>query len=148
MNFSRLFFLMALFSAGCADRNYAPSVKIDRPDEKVGTCQATFSSGLCVSMSWEKVPTESDFGAFTFQTLRANPEHNSASAEDPANSVAVVLWMPSMGHGSSPVFVEKLGIGSYRATQVFFTMRGDWEIRFQLKDQNGVHDQASIPLIF
>lgn len=140
--------LTLLLVLGCAEKKYAQTSGFGGGQEKAGTCPASFSAGLCISMKWERVPTESEFGAFLFQTYRLNPQDNSVSLEDPQDAPAVVLWMPSMGHGSSPVTVERVAAGTYRASQVFFTMRGDWEIRFQLKDKNGVRDQAVIPLIF
>jgi hypothetical protein len=67
---------------------------------------------------------------------------------DIEGEVAVVLWMPSMGHGSSPVSVAKIDVGTYRASQVFFTMPGDWEIRIQRLVNGAVVEQAVIALRF
>lgn len=141
-------FLILLLSFGCAEKKYAKDSGFDGGQEKAGACPAKFSSGLCVSMKWEKNPTESEFGSFVFQTYQVNSADNSVILSDPEYAAAIVLWMPDMGHGSSPVTVERVSLGTYRASQVFFTMRGDWEIRFQLKDRNGVRDQALIRFIF
>ena len=73
-----------------------------------------------------------------------NPENHQPV--DLNDSVEVALWMPSMGHGSSPVTVERLDTGTYRASEVFFTMKGDWEIRIQLKEGDEVRDQAIVPI--
>lgn len=81
-----------------------------------------------------------------FKTGRANLVDGSFLAEDPYLELAVVLWMPSMGHGSSPVTIERLDRGTYRVSEVFFTMAGDWEIRVQLKAGNDVKSEAILPL--
>ncbi len=49
------------------------------------------------------------------------------------DDVSVLLWMPSMGHGSAPVKLDKLGPAQFRVTNVYFIMPGDWEIRLSLK---------------
>ena len=54
----------------------------------------------------------------------------------------LILWMPSMGHGSSPTRVERLDTGTYRASEVFFVMPGEWELKFEASDAG----QAVIPL--
>lgn len=46
-------------------------------------------------------------------------------------SIGLKLWMPSMGHGSYPVTIERLSQGVYKASEIFFTMPGDWEIQIQ-----------------
>jgi len=136
--------LIALLSS-CADPRYASSGPLAGGDQGSRlSCQAAFQAGQCVSVSWEKAPTEEDFGSFRFQIFRAG---DSDIPEDLPN-VSVLLWMPSMGHGSSPVTVTRLGAGSYRASEVFFTMGGDWEIRFQLREGRHVQDEASLPYRF
>ncbi|CAN5708433.1 hypothetical protein BH10BDE1_BH10BDE1_03020 [soil metagenome] len=96
-----------------------------------GSCAAQFAqSKSCVGFSWEKLPTETEFGSFIFTFT-----NEAGLLADLANP-KIVLWMPSMGHGSSPVTIERISTGLYRATKVFFTMKGEWEIRFQtLGDQ-------------
>jgi hypothetical protein len=130
-----LVFLIFLLS-GCAQPKYAdesPAVQAERSP-------SCFKSGDCVSFKWEKAPTESDFGLFSFQITGA-----STSISDVPS---VLLWMPSMGHGSSPVRVTPLGSGTYRAERVFFTMRGNWEIHFQLKDGEEIKDEVVFPYTF
>ena len=63
-------------------------------------------------------------------------EPNTATSSDfllhfsqPQNEVKVSLWMPAMGHGSSPVQIEKLDTENYKVTSVWFIMPGDWDVR-------------------
>lgn len=104
------------------------------------------ASSLCISLSWDTMPTETEFGRFIFMlkgqdgVLRDPGNEPDGSAGAPQVELPkVVLWMPSMGHGSSPVAVERISKGLYLARDVFFSMKGDWEIRFQLAGNQVVH---------
>lgn len=64
-----------------------------------------------------------------------------------ADAVEVVLWMPSMGHGSSPTLVERVldengnvVIGAYRVSDMFFLMAGTWEVRVVLTAADGTSE--------
>lgn len=103
-------------------------------------CSLYFESeDLCLESKWETMPTASTFGSMllTFFDHR-HPE----TIVNPKNDPFVVLWMSSMGHGSSPVTVEKIGEGKFRIKDVFFIMPGPWEIKYQLKDQSTVVDEV------
>ena len=67
----------------------------------------------------------------------------------PKIMVAVKLWMPSMGHGSSPVKLDHAKDaghadvpGVFEVTHVYFVMPGDWEIHVQLKNGPKVIEDA------
>lgn len=50
----------------------------------------------------------------------------------------VALFMPEMGHGSSPTKIAKLeGAGLYRISKIYFTMPGRWDVQVTLKPVNG-----------
>jgi hypothetical protein len=99
-------------------------------------------------MNWQAMPNETAYGSFTFKTFRPNAADGSPIPVDPPGTIAVVLWMPSMGHGSAPLAINKLDVGTFSASNVFFTMKGDWQIIFQLKSAGAVQDQAIIPITF
>jgi hypothetical protein len=138
------YFVLLLLLASCAKPRYAddpanaPSGAAAGPAASTPTC---FADGTCVRWKWERVPTEEDFGSFTFSLYEI--EHGIAV--DPADPPAVLLWMPAMGHGSSPVRVSRVSAGSYRAEKVFFSMHGAWEIRFQRKE---ARDELVVPYSF
>lgn len=92
-------------------------------------------------LEWEARPTDEEFGSFLLKTGASLD-----ALEDVEGNLAVVLWMPSMGHGSSPVTVERISKGTYRASKVFFTMPGDWEIRIQRKVGGRVAEQTAIAI--
>ena len=108
------------------------------PVQAAAHCDLSFSRAqLCASLTWDAQPDSENEGSFVmqFRSLRGDSVN---SPQVPS----VQLWMPSMGHGSSPVTVVALGGGAYRVSRVFFIMPGDWEIRVQLKDGAQIADQA------
>lgn len=67
--------------------------------------------------------------------------------------VEVVLWMPSMGHGSSPTQVERVVdaagavvSSTLRVRNVYFIMGGDWEVRVTLKSADGTTETQKFAL--
>ena len=140
--------LIAFPIAACADPQYQNAPPYSGEPRKLSGCQARFATGACVSVSWKQQPEEGEFGAFEVQIYRRGPKGSPPVFEDPAGSLSVVLWMPSMGHGSSPVTVKRVEEGVYKVTNVYFSMRGDWEIRFFVKNGNEILDQAVVPLRF
>jgi hypothetical protein len=130
---------------GCADPTYLPPSfgGGSNQQQEVGSCLLQFkNSSICIDWKWEKMPTESEMGTFYFKTYRKNIVDGSAVLVDQSSVPQVVLWMPSMNHGSSPVFTSQEDTGTYRAKNVFFIMPGEWEIKFQIKEGNQVVDEA------
>ncbi|MFI5390863.1 MAG: FixH family protein [Bacteriovoracales bacterium] len=59
----------------------------------------------------------------------------------------VSLFMPEMGHGSSPTKVEKIPGGNiYKISKVFFTMPGIWEVRVTLRIEDGPKETQAFSL--
>lgn len=120
----------------------------DRADsEKASACPTRFrQSHACLTWVWSKVPSSGEPGSLIFKIYRGNAYDDTPVLVDPGRLPAVVLLMPSMGHGSSPTTVTALDIGTYRADNVFFIMPGDWQVRFQIKDGTHVEDEAVVDL--
>lgn len=135
----------AFLATACSDPRYVEPAGRG-PGEQVRSAAAERAempvSGTALWLSWESFPTEEEFGSFILKFGRANRADGSAIPSDIDGQIEVVLWMPSMGHGSSPVTVEKVDVGTYRASEVFFTMPGDWEIRVQRKSGGNILEQA------
>ena len=54
---------------------------------------------------------------------------------DPNAQISVAkLWMPDMGHGSSPTRLVRAGDACTKVERVSFVMEGTWEIRVSLAD--------------
>ncbi len=70
------------------------------------------------------------------------------------DNIEVVLWMPSMGHGSAPTQVERAVDGSgnilpgvFNVRNVYFIMGGEWEVRVSLTDSQGAQETKAFKLI-
>lgn len=134
----------------CAQPNYddpnGQQPRTPATDDKLSACDVAFAqSQLCADLKWERRPTEQDMGSFVLEFH--NPD-DSSQFVDLTQNLDVKLWMPSMGHGSSPVKIEKVGPGQYRVSEVFFVMRGDWEIQFKLENGSTVVEQTSLSYRF
>lgn len=123
-------------------------------------CQFDFEKlGFCASMDWIKKATNEVVGSFSFRFWKKAAGSSSGPYETPKTGgidlhIEVELWMPSMGHPSAPVTVTQqtdndgnLLDGQFLATNVFFIMPEDWEIRIKVKDDAGHElDRAKIDL--
>lgn len=148
-----MLFSVVLGLGGCAEPKYesvqqAPAGNTSQ-SQKVTDCEVRFqTSGYCLLWQWEKMPTSSQVGSVIFKVVRANALDDSPLPVNLDSIPNLVLWMPSMGHGSSPTVVEQVDTGSYRAKNVFFIMPGEWELKFQVKEGSTVQDEAVVTLTF
>lgn len=60
-------------------------------------------------------------------------------------NLKVVLWMPDMGHGSSPVTMKDLGNNHYLVSDAWFLMPGNWVVKLNF-DFAGQNLDIEIPL--
>lgn len=67
-------------------------------------------------------------------------------AADLPESFSLFLWMPTMGHGSSPVKIKKIGTGLYDLSSLYFIMDGLWQIRVQLKSNGQVLEEQTFEI--
>lgn len=155
--FGRRFFLFSVLTlillTGCAEPKYVKGAggEAERTDvqESKADCQTIFaSSNLCLSWYWEKKPTSSEMGSLVFKTYRLNILDQTPIEVNLTTTPQVILWMPSMGHGSTPTQTVWADEGTYHVTNVFFIMPGDWEILFHVKNGTEVIDEARISLVF
>ena len=125
-------------TASCAKSNYHDIIT---GTEKITALRCELQlpiSGICVDLVWETMQTETENGSFF---LKFYAKNDTTQFIAPANAPYAQLFMPSMGHGSSPVHVEKMTEGIFKITNVYFSMPGEWDIRIQLKDGTKVVDQ-------
>lgn len=152
---SLLYSTLALLAVSCnsplLNHRDAPLTRNLNGNEKTACTLALPKARLCASIEWTRMPTDSDKGEFTLRFWDAEQSSESGPYVDPAQTVFVKLWMPSMGHGSSPVTTAPskdaggLAIpGVYSVTEVFFVMPGAWQVIVQLKQNGLVFDQAAL----
>lgn len=100
-----------------------------------------FKNGtLAIAASFEGVPESGKEAIILLQAKDAQTQQPVEIAEQ----LKVILWMPDMGHGSSPTRIQKAVDtngnalpGAYRVSNIHFMMGGVWEVRVQLKDAAG-----------
>jgi hypothetical protein len=145
-------FFGAMLLVGCAQPKESTSIQgaaMGVRQQKAGGCEIHLKNQLCVDYVWEKPPQGDDLGQFIFKIYRANLADGSPVLVDTTADVGVTLTMPSMGgHGSSPVTVTHVDVGTFRASRVFFSMAGEWWIHIQLTSGGALQDEAIIPFNF
>lgn len=145
--------LVLLFSLGCAQPKYVTeseqtSTGQQTAESKVN-CDIQFSnSKYCLSWFWENKPTSTLRGSLVFKIYRLNAFDQTAIQLDSVELPQLILWMPSMGHGSTPTVIQRLDVGTYRASNVFFIMPGEWDLKFQIKSGSEVTDEALVQIVF
>ncbi len=131
--------ILSLSQVACAQPNYQDVKPLQQQESKPGTaaCPLFFTTeNLCATYSGVTQPTEDTTGSFTLKF--AMP---SGQPADPKMNLKVIIWMPDMGHGSSPVTITKQAVGHYLVDRVFFSMHGQWQIRIQLKNAAAVAEE-------
>ena len=96
-------------------------------------------------LSWQEGP-QMGGSRFIMKSWKNETGTMNGPYQDLPRNLHVFLWMPSMGHGSAPVKLKKIGDGEYEVSEVQFIMGGKWEIKFQLKEGNQVFDEAVVSL--
>ena len=144
-----LFILLFIALSACARKNYAdPKELAQNNQQQSADCALEFTKvDLCASISWTQGPQTPQQSEFILHIWNKKNANVNGPYQDPTQNLSVVLWMPSMGHGSAPVKIEKLQDGVFRVSNVYFIMAGDWEIRVFLKDSASTVDQATEKLV-
>lgn len=140
-------FFLILSVLSCAKKNYGPASDINLQNlTNEQECYLNFKiEPVCLEIKWIEGPSSSTPGSFQLLIKSSN---NPSLTQPLTHPLFIKLWMPSMGHGSSPVKIEKISEGNYLIHQVYFLMPGEWEIHFQLKSNQGdqILDEAILPL--
>lgn len=123
----KLIYVFLGLSLGCANPEYLDDTHyLPQGSDSISCAQRI--ANICTDIIWNQGPSSQGESRFHIQFDSELPE--SAVLE-------VILWMPSMNHGSAPVTVKRISNSSFEASKVFFIMPGDWEVRILLKDSSG-----------
>lgn len=96
------------------------------------------------SIDWQTGPS-TDVSSFILKTWKTDTGTVNGPYLDLPNTLKVILWMPSMGHGSAPVKITKMGPGEYKVTNIYFVMPGRWDVKFHVTKANDVLDEVNLP---
>lgn len=142
--FFRFSLLTTLFMTSCGGSPHAKHRNQTEPLVKtIQTCTNQFLNESCFTIDWltgPRVPNESSFDLKFFKKDQPN---------EPVQfeyELFIYLWMPSMGHGSSPVNIESLEPGHFKVTNVYFIMGGEWQMIIQLKDPSKIIHESIVTL--
>jgi hypothetical protein len=142
--------LLSFLAFACARPNYNNNQPDPKDDAQRGPATVNetrfMHSALSVNMYWEHKPQETNEGGEF--TLQFHSPDDPTQLIDPPGDWNVILWMPSMNHGSRPVTITRKSAGEYWISNVYFIMRGPWQIRIQLKDGDAVTDEVIKDLRF
>jgi hypothetical protein len=77
----------------------------------------------------------------------------TGTAAEPPGTFAVDLFMPGMGHGSSPTQVQHVldkdgstVVGAYEISNMYFVMAGKWQVNVTLNSTDGTKETKTIDL--
>ena len=98
-------------------------------------CPLAFpKAGLCASAQWVQGPSANVENQMLVQFYDAK----TLAPKDPTGAVTVVLFMPDMGHGSSPTSLKHNAEGIFEVRKMFFIMEGQWEVRVAIDGEQQV----------
>ncbi len=157
--FGRLLAFGLLILGACAQPKYVQETPIvenrlatqdgnSTTDSKADCSVKMSASGLCLKWAWNPKPTAKQAGVIVFKLFRLNQMDQTPVEVDPSGTPEVVLWMPAMGHGSTPTHTDRIDVGTFRTNNVFFVMPGKWEIRFEVKEGDNLKESATVETTF
>lgn len=149
--------ILVLVLAACARPNYLPSDFEGKAGVNGGSaaageikpkCDFEFSKlDYCAQLAWEKKPNRRTFGTFVlnFYRLKQLSPNGEPIAADIKEDIEADLDMPSMSHPPTPIDdIDRLGPGSFRMRNIYFSMRGEWLINIRLGKNKKVLDSAAL----
>jgi hypothetical protein len=91
------------------------------------------------SLTWKTSPSLEELGVFEIELK---------TPLDTTQTLNAFIWMPEMGHGSSPIEISKTSSLNYIFSEVAFIMPGLWVLHIELLENNQVVEkwQKSIVL--
>jgi hypothetical protein len=104
-------------------------------EHSVEVC-STIDATICAHVGHMKDLAPSKSGSFVV--------HVTGPVE--TTNMSVLLWMSSMGHGTSPVTVTQFDVNKYNVTKAAFIMKGDWLVRLAFNTGDAIH-HIDIPLV-
>ncbi len=125
-----LLILLISLLYGCGDSPFVDSAAQSnqvQARDGLSTALSFPQSRYQVELRWQEGPIVYDEGLLTI--LITSPDGKLKNL--PTGSLKLRLWMPSMGHGSYPISLLRISPGIYQASEIFFTMPGDWDLHIE-----------------
>ena len=144
-------FIIALFSLGaCGDsplwnHKIEAGLKAGEFFKLEAEVYELTKTGHQFSLNWKKGPGLGE-SKFILRTWNKDIGTQAGPYENFPSELNLYLWMPDMGHGSADVKINQLAPGEYEITNVFFVMKGAWEIHVEMVNGQEVLDEVIIPI--
>lgn len=98
-------------------------------------------------LTWIQGPQVNEESILNLQFVDSASQQPAALSSE----LKVTVFMPMMGHGSSPTTVTALQDaagnsipGAYQIAKIYFTMSGEWEVRITLKNADGTSQTQTV----
>lgn len=144
------FYFIAL---GCAKPNYVQKAETNFSPQQAqkADCSLQFNnSKLCLQILWQESivvgkPTTAILKVYRPSNFDASPVYTALPLSE-SEKLSLVLWMPSMNHGSAPtkLTLPAIDTGTYLFTDIVFIMSGPWEVQVKYWHNNQVVDEAQV----
>lgn len=123
-NFKIIILLSLTLFASCGK-----SPLFNKVEKAAGSIVAISNS---FSLKWTTPPSLSELGVF---------ELTLSSPLKTTQTINAYIWMPDMGHGSSPIEIKQVSELQYIFSEVAFIMPGLWVLHIEILENNQVVDQ-------
>ena len=90
------------------------------------------NKNISFSINWLSNPNLDDLSSFELKLSKQLSQNQVLS---------IYIWMPEMGHGSSPVVIKQVNSTDYNVYELAFIMPGLWVLHIEILENNKVIDQ-------
>ena len=118
------------------------------PKLSLAQTELTFSDEIRATYEWAQGPLVGGESTLILKFM-----DGSGSPVELTSDLAVVLWMPDMGHGSAPTTIERshdaqgnLIPGEHLVSKMYFVMPGLWEVRVERELSEGIVETQSFEI--
>ena len=87
---------------------------------------------LSFSINWIIKPTLENLSSYELKLARPLPQTQTLNS---------FIWMPDMGHGSSPIQICLLNATDFNLSEIAFIMPGLWVLHIEILENKQVIDQ-------
>lgn len=84
------------------------------------------------SINWIIKPSLEELSSFELRLAKELPTNQTLNA---------FIWMPEMGHGSSPIEISRINNNEFFMNEIAFIMPGLWVLHIEVLENNQVIDQ-------
>ena len=127
-NFKIIIFSFIFILAGCGKPPFLN--KLEKVSNEISSVFPY--EDIEFTLNWTVPPTLSELSSL---------EINLNKPMEDGISLNAYLWMPEMGHGSSPIEIQKINSTNYALTDLAFIMPGLWVLHIELIENNRIVHQ-------